>query len=492
MGAQGIAALGTAEETASFPRAVQDRTPGTDRRRPSHRRAPRRRLASRLPVAGYRLTLVLLDFTVAAWLSLLQAGGPARAVLTGATLVALQVAAGGYRPRRSLSLADEVMPTVIRVLLADLVAHRVLSPPATATLGHAALQLLEFVLAASVLVVAGRLPVFKAARRFRRRPARLRATVVIGAGPVTDRIAEHLDHRPELGLTVAARLDLRGLEEPVLPAAAAGDWPHLTRTLRTLRVRVAVVVCEGVPPVQLDVVTRTAARSTGEVWAVVTAPGLLPAGVRGREYLAGIPVVRVLPAGRVTPGRRGKRMFDFVVASVMVVLLGWLMLLCAFAVRLEGGPGVLFRQRRVGRLGREFTLVKFRTVRPSSEYPADTSWSIDHERLVGPVGRFLRKTSLDELPQLWNVLRGEMSLVGPRPERPHFARTFGASVPNYGLRHRVRGGITGWAQVNGLRGDTSIEDRVRYDNYYIDHWSFAADLRILLMTVRAVIVREGR
>ncbi|WP_051468462.1 exopolysaccharide biosynthesis polyprenyl glycosylphosphotransferase [Actinomadura oligospora] len=492
MGAQGLAALGTtAEETAPFRPVDQDRAPGTDRRRPSHRRTPRRRYASRLPVAGYRLTLTLLDFTAAAGLSLVQAGVPARAVLTGAVLASLQAVAGGYRPRRSLSLVDEVMPTVARVLLADLAVNRVLLPPTPATLPHAALQMLEFVLSASVLALVGRLPVFRAARRFRRRPSRLRATVVIGSGTVADRVAQHLDRCSDLGLTVTARLDLRHLEGP-LPASAAEDWPHLTRTLRAMRARVALVACEDVQPGQLDAAMRAAARTTGEVWAVVTTPGLLPAGARGREYLDGIPVVRVLDAARVTLGRRGKRMFDFVVASATAVLLGWLMVLCAVAVRLEGGPGVIFRQRRVGLLGREFTLVKFRTVRPSSEHHADTSWSVDDERLVGPVGRFLRKTSLDELPQLWNVVRGDMSLVGPRPERPHFVGRFGASVPNYGLRHRMPVGMTGWAQVNGLRGDTSIEDRVRYDNYYIDHWSFAADLRILLMTVRAVLVREGR
>ncbi|MFC5180026.1 sugar transferase [Actinomadura harenae] len=490
MGAQGLAALGTAEGTTTRPPVLQDHVLGTEHRPPAHRRTPR--LTLRLPAAGYRLTLSLLDFTVAAGLSLTRTGDPVRAVLTGTVLVALQVAAGGYRPRRSLSLVDEVVPTVTRVLLADLAVGRVLLPPAPATLPLATLRMLEFVLVASVLALAGRFPVFNAARRFRRRPARLRATVVIGGGAVADRIAEHLDRRPELGLAVTARLDPGQVDNAALPAAAAGDWPHLTRTLHATRARVAVLVCEGVHPVQLDATARTAARATGEVWAVVTAPGLVPAGARGREDLAGIPVARVLDAGRVTLGRRGKRMFDVVVASGMLVLLSWPMALCAIAVRLEGGPGVLFRQRRVGLLGREFTLVKFRTVRPTAEHHADTSWSVDHERLVGPVGRFLRKTSLDELPQLWNVLRGDMSLVGPRPERPHFVATFGGTVPNYGLRHRMPVGMTGWAQVNGLRGDTSIEDRVRYDNYYIDHWSFAADLRILLMTVRAVMVREGR
>ncbi|RFU38806.1 sugar transferase, partial [Actinomadura logoneensis] len=462
-------------------------------RRPAHRRGARhrRRLATRLPAAGYRLTLVLLDLSVSGGVSLLLNGAPGRAAATGTMLVVFQAAMGGYRPRRSPGLVDAVLPTVARVLLADVAAGRLL-PSASAAFPVAALRMLEFVLAVSALTLAGRVPVHRAARSFRSRPARLRATVVVGGGPVTDRVADRLDRHPELGLTVTARVDPRQLGEAAPPPGTADDWPRLTRALLRTRARVAVVVCEGVPPGLLDAVARTAARYSGEVWAVVTTPGLLPAGARGREYLAGIPVARVVDARRITPGRRAKRLFDFVVASALTAALGWLMLLCAVAVWLEGGPGVLFRQRRVGCLGREFTLVKFRTVRPGGEHHADTSWSFDHRTLVGPVGRFLRKTSLDELPQLWNVIRGDMSLVGPRPERPHFVAAFGASVPDYGLRHRMPAGMTGWAQVNGLRGDTSIEDRVRYDNYYIDHWSFGADLRILLMTVRAVLVREGR
>ncbi|MFC4910399.1 sugar transferase [Actinomadura gamaensis] len=493
MGAQGLAALGTAEETATFPPAVQDPAAGPGARRSARRRFPARAwIVSRLPVTGYRVSLAVLDFAVAGGLVLLWSDSAARAVLTGTFLVALQAALAGYRPRRGPSLVDEVAPTASRVLLADLAVNRVLLAPGPAALPLATLRMLEFVLAATLLSLAGRMLVFDAARRFRRRPGRLRATAVIGAGGAADRIAEHLDRNPELGLAVTARIDPHEIDEPGLQAAAAGEWPQLTRALRRARTRVAVVVCEGVDPVRMDGAARAAARISGEVWAVVSTPGVVPAGARGREFLGGVPVARVRDAAQVTPAQRAKRMFDFAVASALVMALGWLMLACAVAVRIEGGRGVLFRQRRVGRLGREFTLVKFRTVRPSTEHHGDTSWSVDHHRLVGPVGRFLRKTSLDELPQLWNVIRGDMSLVGPRPERPHFVATFSSSVPNYGLRHRMPVGMTGWAQVNGLRGDTSIEDRVRYDNYYIDHWSFAADLRILLMTVRSVIVREGR
>ena len=157
-----------------------------------------------------------------------------------------------------------------------------------------------------------------------------------------------------------------------------------------------------------------------------------------------------------------------------------------------GGP-VFFRQPRVGRDGRRFEMLKFRSMRTVSEpvilpdLPADTApGGIEGDDRRTRFGAFLRRTSLDELPQLLNVVRGEMSLIGPRPERPDFVRLFERNVPRYGDRHRVKSGITGWAQVHGLRGKTSLSDRVEWDNFYIENWSLWLDVKILLMTVLAV------
>ncbi|MCY1658658.1 sugar transferase [Dietzia sp. SL131] len=128
-------------------------------------------------------------------------------------------------------------------------------------------------------------------------------------------------------------------------------------------------------------------------------------------------------------------------------------------------------------------------MRPVDAEASDTAWH--PEDRISPLGRFLRTTSIDELPQLWNVVRGDMSLVGPRPERPHFVEQFAQTVPSYGDRHRVTAGLTGWAAVNGLRGDTSITDRALYDNFYIQNWSIWLDIKVLLLTVRAVVARTG-
>jgi len=169
------------------------------------------------------------------------------------------------------------------------------------------------------------------------------------------------------------------------------------------------------------------------------------------------------------------------------------MAVIAIAIRLSSPGPALFRQRRVGRDGHEFDLLKFRTMRPpqtTDEFAPRSGYApggVEGTDRRTRLGRFLRETSLDELPQLINVLRGDMSLVGPRPERPEFVKLFSTEVHRYEDRHRVKSGLTGWAQVNGLRGQTSIADRVEWDNYYIQNWSLRFDLRIIGLTIAEVL-----
>ncbi len=209
------------------------------------------------------------------------------------------------------------------------------------------------------------------------------------------------------------------------------------------------------------------------------------------DHLWGFPCMRLPAPAMRRHGWIVKRGFDIAAAGLGLLLISPVLALCALAVRLETGPGVLFRQQRTGVDGRVFTLLKFRTLRPSNEHESATRWNIAQDHRVGPAGRFLRKTSLDELPQLWNVVRGDMSLVGPRPERPYFVMRFSQAYPEYADRHRVPAGLTGLAQVNGLRGDTSIEDRARFDNRYIEGWTLWQDAKILLRTAALVVRPDG-
>jgi len=217
------------------------------------------------------------------------------------------------------------------------------------------------------------------------------------------------------------------------------------------------------------------------------------------DRVGGLPLLTLRPTDPRGWEFALKHALDRVFAASALVVLLPLMLLIAAAVRLSSPGPILFRQRRVGRDGQVFDLLKFRTMRIDksadrsafSPPPGTAPGGVEVTDRRTLVGRWLRRSSVDELPQLLNVLRGEMSIIGPRPERPEFVERFSTEVARYEQRHRVRSGLTGWAQVNGLRGQTSIDDRVEWDNYYIQNWSLRLDFRILLMTIAEVFRFRG-
>jgi exopolysaccharide biosynthesis polyprenyl glycosylphosphotransferase len=186
-----------------------------------------------------------------------------------------------------------------------------------------------------------------------------------------------------------------------------------------------------------------------------------------------------------------KRSFDLVFASLGVLFLSPLFAVISVLVKVSSPGPILFLQERVGRHGKPFTLFKFRTMRCSTTAESDTIWTTRNDPRCTVIGAMLRKLSLDELPQLFNVIRGEMSLVGPRPERPYFVAKFRSDIQKYNMRHRCQVGITGWAQINGLRGDTSISDRLQHDLYYIQNWSLALDLQIIARTMFIILRDEN-
>jgi exopolysaccharide biosynthesis polyprenyl glycosylphosphotransferase len=178
-----------------------------------------------------------------------------------------------------------------------------------------------------------------------------------------------------------------------------------------------------------------------------------------------------------------KRIFDVVATSAALLVAAPMMGLIALALWITSGRPIFFAQERMGLDGRVFRMLKFRTMPTDAESETGPVWNTADDERATPLGSLLRKTSLDELPQLWNVLRGDMSLVGPRPERPVFIEEFRGEIPGYMLRHKVKAGLTGWAQVHGWRGNTSLNERVEHDIYYIQNWTLALDIRILLLTL---------
>jgi Undecaprenyl-phosphate glucose phosphotransferase len=201
----------------------------------------------------------------------------------------------------------------------------------------------------------------------------------------------------------------------------------------------------------------------------------------GLEEFGGLPIISLQGDPMDGWSRVGKRIFDILFSLVAIALSAPIMLVTALMVKLTSRGPILYQQERMGMDGRTFHILKFRTMRIDAEVTGAKMASADDPRRT-PIGTFLRKYSIDELPQFFNVLVGDMSLVGPRPERPVFIEEFKRQIPRYHLRHKVKAGITGWAQINGLRGQTSIQKRIEYDLYYIENWSLLMDLKILVRT----------
>ncbi|MBR3040637.1 MAG: undecaprenyl-phosphate glucose phosphotransferase [Lachnospiraceae bacterium] len=202
------------------------------------------------------------------------------------------------------------------------------------------------------------------------------------------------------------------------------------------------------------------------------------------EDLQGLPVVNIrrVPLTN-TPNLVMKRIVDIIGSLVAIVLFSPVMLISAIAIKAQDKGKVIFKQTRIGLHNKEFEMYKFRTMREQTEEDEAKKWTVKNDDRVTKIGKFLRRTSLDEIPQFFNILKGDMSLVGPRPERPQWVEKFKEEIPRYMIKHQVRPGLTGWAQVNGYRGDTSIRKRIEYDIYYIENWTLGFDIKILFLTI---------
>ena len=329
----------------------------------------------------------------------------------------------------------------------------------------------------------------------RRDPSRRDRVVIIGMGAVGLDLGHQLGLRPEYGMEVVGYVDNLDDPDDVERESEEGAPPLLGRladleeVIDLARAR-SVIVAFG-PSASQDLVTilRSAVLHDTEVYVVPRffELGLTPAGP-DVELVWGIPLARVRRAALRVTAFRLKRAVDVVLAALLLVLLSPVLLATAAAVKLSSPGPVLFRQARVGQFGRRIEVLKFRTLCENDD--ADVQWTVAADPGQTRTGSFLRRASLDELPQLWNVLRGDMALVGPRPERPYFVNRFTAQVPRYADRHRLPVGLTGLAQVHDLRGDTSIEERARFDNYYIEHWTPWEDVKIAAFTA-LILIRDA-
>ncbi|MFD9389623.1 exopolysaccharide biosynthesis polyprenyl glycosylphosphotransferase [Streptomyces sp. NPDC060000] len=435
-------------------------------------RRPPARPASPLPL--------LCADGLAAFVGALALTGAQRRPLLVALLVAATILLRPQRTRPVAGVLDELPAVCGRIVVAWLALGALVAAWNPVHALSVRTLLLGFA-AQAATGCAGRAMVHLRRRRtLLRRP---RAALVIGPPATAQRVAAAVLRHPRCGVQPVGIVTERPDGTDGLPVLTTGQ--EVQRALIQNGVRDVLCVHPAVRTVQGPLL-RALAESGCTVWEVdADTPSYA-----SRDQLAGFSCRR-LDLGARRRGSLGKRLLDIAASGTLLLLLSPLLLVCAVVLRVTDGPGVVFRQERIGKDGRPFTLLKFRTHRPVDEHEAATRWSVAGEREMSRFCRFLRQTSLDELLQLWNVLSGDMSLVGPRPERPYFVGQFSQTYPGYAARHRMRTGITGLAQVQGLRGDTSIEDRARFDNAYIDNWSLWQDICILLRTAAALVRPTG-
>jgi len=312
----------------------------------------------------------------------------------------------------------------------------------------------------------------------------LKRILIAGSGDLGRLVADKILEHRELGYQIVGFVDDR----------ANGD--HLgyrgLPLLGTLEEAAEITSREAIdhlyvalPPEQHVRMIALIESTSREMVDVKVVPDLLQViALRARlEDLDGIPVINVNDVPLQGINSAVKRAIDVAISALALVALAVPLGLVALAVKLTSRGLVFYRQERMGLDGKSFTIVKFRSMYDNAERETGPVWATADDPRVTPLGRFLRRSNLDEMPQLWNVLRGDMSIVGPRPERPHFVQQFKHRIPQYMLRHKVKAGLTGWAQVNGWRGNTPLEKRIEYDLYYIENWSVRLDLKIMWLTL---------
>jgi exopolysaccharide biosynthesis polyprenyl glycosylphosphotransferase len=424
------------------------------------------------------LVIVVLDFTaIAVGIELRDGFGGAAASYLVAVPLWLALL-GSYKRRLTRSIQTDLVPLLGALACPTFVLVFVGTPSAD--------RLLQDSPVVAGLVVIGRVISYQVERSLNRRFGG-ETTLIVGAGILGCSVSSVLLKHPEYGMVPVGFVD--GFpDDGSLPLPLLGDIDSFDEVVRSVGAKRVVVAFGANRESEIVEVLRASAVADVEVHII---PRLFELGVTavgpGADIVWGFPLQHARRAALRTPAWRTKRALDLTLAATLLLVALPLLALVAIAVKLTSRGPVVFSQSRVGQRGQVVQIYKFRSMRVSGD--SETRWGNRSDERVTGVGRFIRASSLDELPQIFNVLKGDMSLVGPRPERPYFADEFDHSVLGYRHRLRVPVGLTGWAQIHGLRGDTSIEERARFDNYYIEHWSLWFDLVILARTA-AQVLRE--
>lgn len=337
-------------------------------------------------------------------------------------------------------------------------------------------------------VTLGRLLVIRFEQWLYNKGRELKSVVIVGTNKTAEQIFRLLTHTTALGYEVLGYY----AETSVLPSSSLSQCRYLGPIVKLsddiipLRIQSAIVALSHHEQENLIELLRNTEGKNIEFMMVPDLLELMTSRIRIQE-IEGIPFLKLKDIPMTTWNRILKRSFDITFSLCALLIALPFMMLIALIIKLTSPGPIFYLQERIGLDGTTFPLIKFRSMKIDAESVTGPVRNTKDDNRASLIGKILRRTSLDELPQLFNVLIGQMSIVGPRPERPFFVEQFKSNVPKYLERHRVKTGMTGWAQVNGLRGDVPIEDRTKYDIYYVENWSLVLDVKIILKTIRAVI-----
>ncbi len=390
-----------------------------------------------------------------------------------------------YSARRNVYFSDEFFAIVRLVTIGMLIVMAAAFFYRAFSYSRLVFALLG--LSAVLLISLGRFAVMKFEQHWYARGKDIKDVIIVGTNATARRVHANILANPSLGYRILGYFSANGIGEmEQTHAQYLGPIEKVPAFIRERVVDIVLISLSYKNHPQLYELVRDCEGLNMEIMMVPDMLELMTTGVRIKE-LEGIPFIKIKGIPLTTWNSILKRGFDLVLSTLILVICSPLFAIIALMIKLDSKGTVFFRQERVGIDGRPFQLVKFRTMRIDAEKVTGPVWTRKDDPRRTRIGKLLRRFSLDELPQLINVLKGEMSIVGPRPERQYFVEQFKKEVPRYLDRHRVKTGMTGWAQVNGLRGNAPIEERTKYDVYYVENWSIVFDVKIILKTIRAVI-----
>jgi len=325
-----------------------------------------------------------------------------------------------------------------------------------------------------------RMCIYLYVRNARKKGRNLRRVLIVGAGIAGRRLEKSFELYPWMGFQVVGFLDDHKTEEPDV----LGNVDEILPLLDTSKHPIDYVYI-ALPLRAAAKIERILSSLSSRLVHVCLVPDLLQHDIINSRItdVDGLPILHIIDEAPMDFRRFVKRSLDVAFSFIVLIIFSPVLLIISFLVILSSRGPILYRQERMGLNGQCFDMLKFRSMPVTAEKDSGAVWATREENRATPIGKFLRRTSLDELPQFINVLKGDMSVVGPRPERPVFIQDFKEQIPRYMQRHKMKAGITGWAQVNGWRGNTSLEKRIQHDLYYIQNWSLLLDIKIMILTI---------